>query len=93
MPHTFGFQYHQFMKSHEFHAYERPISKHIADIDLAYIYTRYKEVHDFLHTLLGYDIEVESEIAVKWFEMIQTGLPSASLASFVGPFSLSLAQN
>ena len=90
---TFGASYYRWMKSHDFSAADRPIALHIPDLELAYVYQRYKEVHDLLHTLLGYDIAVEEEIAVKWFEMVQTGLPSSALASFVGPLSLSFVQN
>ena len=38
--------------------------------------------------LLNYDVSVAQELAVKWFEMIQLGLPSAALAAFVGPLNL-----
>lgn len=66
------------MESHDFSADERPLAKYIPDLELAYVYQRYKEVHDYLHTLLGYGIEVEDELAIKWFEMAQTGLPVSS---------------
>lgn len=74
-PHTFGYQYFHYMENHGFSADERPLAKYIPDPELAYVYQRYKEVHDYLHTLLNYGIEVEDELAVKWFEMAQTGLP------------------
>ena len=48
----------------------RPVSKYVPDLQLAYILQRYKETHDMLHTLLGLDISVAEEIAVKWFELI-----------------------
>jgi len=38
--------------------------------------------------LLNYDVSVAQELAVKWFEMIQLGLPSAALSAFVGPLNL-----
>ena len=40
------------------------------------------------HKLMGYGITVSEEIAIKWFEMIQTELPMNALASFVGPINL-----
>ena len=49
---------------------------------------RYRETHDTFHTLLGYDISVAEELAVKWFEMGHLQLPSASLASLGGPLYL-----
>jgi ubiquinone biosynthesis protein Coq4 len=35
---------------------------------------------------------VAEELAVKWFEMIQLGLPSTALAAFFGPLNLMLLQ-
>ena len=58
------------------------------DIELAYILQRYKEVHDTCHVLLNYNTSVEEEIAVKWFEMMQTGLPLTALSAFFGPLNL-----
>ena len=58
------------------------------DIELAYVLQRYKEVHDTCHVLLNYSTTVEEEIAVKWFEMMQTGLPLTALSAFVGPLNL-----
>jgi ubiquinone biosynthesis protein Coq4 len=39
---------------------------------------------------LNYEVSVAEELAVKWFEMIQFGLPSTALASFFGPLNLVL---
>lgn len=33
------------------------------------------KIHDFVHTLLGFDVTVYDEIVVKWYEMIQLGFP------------------
>ena len=49
---------------------------------------RYREVHDTLHVLLGYDVSVAEELAVKWYEMAHLGLPFAALASVLGPVRL-----
>jgi ubiquinone biosynthesis protein COQ4 len=38
--------------------------------ELAYVHQRYKEIHDFLHTLLNLGTSVPDEIILKWFEMI-----------------------
>jgi ubiquinone biosynthesis protein Coq4 len=37
-------------------------------------------------------VSVAEELAVKWFEMIQLGLPSTALAAFFGPLNLLLLQ-
>jgi len=73
------------MHSHEFSSDKRHISKHLPDFTTAYIFSRYREVrfisnniiqiHDFLHILLGKTTSVPDELLVKWFEMIQLGIP------------------
>ena len=81
------------MSGYDFSSSERPVTKYVPDLELAYIMQRYKEVHDFVHTLLGYGITVTDELAVKWYELAQTGLPSTALASFFGPLNLLLIQH
>eukprot|EP01016_Furgasonia_blochmanni_P050497 TRINITY_DN7813_c0_g1_i3.p1 TRINITY_DN7813_c0_g1~~TRINITY_DN7813_c0_g1_i3.p1 ORF type:complete len:258 (-),score=27.44 TRINITY_DN7813_c0_g1_i3:158-931(-) len=85
---TFGYHYYSWMKHHEFKPEERPLVKYIPDFDLAYIMQRYKEIHDYIHTLLSFDVTVENELAVKWFEMIQFGFPSTAMSAYVGPLML-----
>ena len=58
------------MDAFVFSSDDRPKVKFIPDLELAYIMQRYKETHDILHVLLGFDISVAEELAVKWFEMI-----------------------
>jgi ubiquinone biosynthesis protein COQ4 len=60
----------------------------VEDPELAYVLQRYREVHDFWHVLSGLGVSVEAELALKWFEMVQTGLPMTTLASLVGPLNL-----
>jgi len=38
----------------------------VDDERLAYVMRRYREIHDFSHTLLGLNITVEEELALKW---------------------------
>ncbi len=76
------------MSDFGYSADERPISKYVPNIEHAYILQRYKEVHDSAHVLLGYGTSVSEEIAVKWYEMLQTGLPISSLSAFAGPINL-----
>ena len=78
------------MSSHGFTSDEMPLVKYVPDLEHAYILQRYKEVHDMAHVLLGYGTSVTEEIAVKWFEMIQTELPMSALAAFIGPLNLVL---
>ena len=76
------------MLKNQFRPDERPVVKHIGDIELAYIYQRYKEIHDFLHVIIGKGSTVYEEIEVKWFEFQQLGLTSTGLSSLIGPFRL-----
>lgn len=49
---------------------------------------RYRECHDFFHTLTGLGVSVEEELALKWFEWAQTGLPMTMLSSLFGHLRL-----
>jgi ubiquinone biosynthesis protein COQ4 len=53
---------------------------------------RHRQVHDFWHSLVDLGTSVEEEIALKWFEFVQTGLPVALLSSTVGPLRLTPEQ-
>ena len=88
---TLGYHYYTFIQGHHFTPDERPKSKYIPDMELAYVNQRYKETHDFYHVLLGYDISVVEEIAVKWFEALHLRLPSASISSVFGQMRLSFS--
>ncbi|RUS14829.1 ubiquinone biosynthesis protein Coq4 [Endogone sp. FLAS-F59071] len=66
--------------------------RYVDSEELAYVMQRYRETHDFAHTLLGLDVTVESELALKWFEWTQTGLPMAALSSLFGPLRLTSAE-
>ena len=78
------------MRGLGYSAKERPLVKYVQNIEHAYIMQRYRETHDMYHVLLGYGTSVEEELAVKWFEMVQTGLPVAAMSAFAGPVGLML---
>lgn len=86
---TFGHEYSRYMDKHGFDADKRPPVKFIEDEELAYVMLRYRQVHDFWHTLTGLPPTVLGEIALKWFEWRVTGLPSCALSSLCGPLRLS----
>ena len=46
---------------------------------MADVQSRYRETHDFTHTLAGVGVSVEEELGVKMFELAQTGLPVAAI--------------
>ncbi len=89
---TFGKAYADFMAMNGFNADERRPVTLVDDEELAYVLLRYRQVHDLWHTLFGLPPTQAGELALKWVEMVQTGLPVATLAALLGPFSLKSAK-
>lgn len=85
---TFGQTYATFMKGHGFDPDGRSQVKYISDPELAYVMLRYRQCHDFWHALCDLPPTVLGEIALKWVELIQTGLPVAALSATVGSLKL-----
>ncbi|KAI0787594.1 coenzyme Q biosynthesis protein Coq4-domain-containing protein [Fomes fomentarius] len=54
---------------------------YVGDPELAYVMQRYRKCHDFYHCILGMPVNVVSELAVKFFEFSNLGLPMAGLAA------------
>lgn len=86
---TFGKEFTNFLDNNQVSPDTRTPVRFVDDEELAYVLLRYRHIHDYVHALLGLDISVEAEIAAKWFEMMQTGLPVTALASVFGPLRLS----
>lgn len=61
----------------------RPNVRFVDSPDLAYIMTRYREVHDFWHVLSGLDTTVLDELGLKVFEFLQTGIFADFFPDFV----------
>ncbi|CAM9381954.1 unnamed protein product [Phaeothamnion confervicola] len=89
---TLGRAYADFMAHHGFSPDGRCAVRFVDDSDLAYVLTRYRQVHDFWHVLAGLPPTVEAELALKVVEMVQTGLPVTALAALCGPAALSAIQ-
>ena len=53
---------------------------------------RYRECHDFYHTLVGLPVSVLPELAVKYFEFANLRLPMAAISAIGGPLRLNDAQ-
>ena len=85
---TFGKAYVTFLNRNQVSPDTRAPVLFIADPELAYVMDRYRQIHDFIHTLLNLSTSLEEEIALKWFEMIHFGLPVAVLSSLIGPLRL-----
>jgi ubiquinone biosynthesis protein COQ4 len=71
---TFGKQYINYMDSHGFNIDHRTPVQYIAEEDLAYVMTRYRQVHDFWHVLCDLPPTILGEIGLKWFEWVQVML-------------------
>jgi ubiquinone biosynthesis protein COQ4 len=89
---TFGAAYAKYMDKYSFSPDERTEARLVTDDTLRYIMQRYREAHDFWHVLSGLPPTVMGETAVKWLEMVHTGLPMAALSAFVAPLRLSNAE-
>jgi ubiquinone biosynthesis protein COQ4 len=49
---------------------------------------RYRECHDFYHCICNLPVNVESELALKYFEFANLGLPMTGIAALFGPIRL-----
>ncbi|KAM9820935.1 ubiquinone biosynthesis protein COQ4 homolog, mitochondrial [Neosynchiropus ocellatus] len=89
---TFGREYLRFLEDNHVTPDSRADVKFVDDEELAYVMQRYREVHDLLHTLLGMPTNMLGEVAVKWFEAAQTGLPMCALGAVLGPLRLNVSR-
>ncbi|CCW66732.1 unnamed protein product [Phytomonas sp. Hart1] len=90
--HTFGRRYVAYMIHNRFNPDDRTPVLYIADPILRYIMTRYRQCHDFLHTLSGCGRTVEEELVVKILEWQHTGLPLGFLSLLGGGVYLTSEQ-
>ncbi|GBG30155.1 Ubiquinone biosynthesis protein coq4, mitochondrial [Hondaea fermentalgiana] len=81
---TVGGAFAAYLNMHGFEFGTRPQVRYVEDPELAYIMQRYRDTHDLLHAICGVPVSVSGEVALKWFEMVQTGLPMTALAAFAG---------
>ncbi|XP_005107607.1 ubiquinone biosynthesis protein COQ4 homolog, mitochondrial [Aplysia californica] len=85
---TFGKEYWHFLDKNGFSPDARRPVNFVDDTELMYVMLRYRQCHDLMHTLLGMPPNMLGEVAVKWFEAIQTGLPMCVTAALFGPVRL-----
>ncbi|XP_051981847.1 ubiquinone biosynthesis protein COQ4 homolog, mitochondrial [Xyrauchen texanus] len=88
---SLGREYLRFLEENRVTPDSRADVKFVDNEELAYVMQRYREVHDLLHTLLGMPTNMLGEVAVKWFEAAQTGLPMCILGATLGPIRLSVS--
>ncbi|XP_033242729.1 ubiquinone biosynthesis protein COQ4 homolog, mitochondrial isoform X1 [Drosophila miranda] len=72
---TFGAAYVKFLKDNKVTPDSRMAVRFLEDPKLAYLMTRYRECHDLIHTVLNMPTNMLGEVAVKWVEALNTGLP------------------
>lgn len=84
---SLGKAYLDFMDKHRISADTRaPIRWMDQNDPRSYILLRYRQIHDLWHVLAGdIPISIEGELALKWMEFFQTGLPMTFLAGTVAP--------
>ncbi|KAJ3564452.1 hypothetical protein NP233_g8281 [Leucocoprinus birnbaumii] len=61
---------------------------YIDDPELAYVMQRYRECHDFYHCICNLPVNVESELALKYFEFANLGIPMTAISAVFGPLRL-----
>jgi ubiquinone biosynthesis protein COQ4 len=64
----------------------------VDDPELAYVMQRYRECHDFYHCVVNLPVDVTSELAIKFFEFANLGLPMAGFAAAFGHLRISQAK-
>ncbi|XP_071524237.1 ubiquinone biosynthesis protein COQ4 homolog, mitochondrial isoform X2 [Panulirus ornatus] len=82
---TLGNYYIKFLNDNNVTPDSRLPVQFVDDPELAYVMQRYREGHDLFHTVLGMPTNMLGEVAVKWVEAIQTGLPMCYGAAVFGP--------
>ena len=63
----------------------------VDNANLAYVMLRYREVHDLVHALVGMPTDMVGEVAVKWIEALQFGLPMCAGGAMLGPLRFNRA--
>ncbi|EDW69045.1 ubiquinone biosynthesis protein COQ4 homolog, mitochondrial [Drosophila virilis] len=87
-PNTFGATYAKFLKDNKVTPDSRMEVRFLEDPKLAYIMTRYRECHDLVHAALDMPTNMLCEVAVKWVEALNTGLPMCYGAAVFGAVRL-----
>ena len=64
----------------------------VDDEDLAFVIQRYREIHDVVHSMLEMPTNMVGEVAVKWVEALQTGLPMCIGGAIFGPLRFTTKQ-
>nr|XP_036220046.1 ubiquinone biosynthesis protein COQ4 homolog, mitochondrial isoform X2 [Bactrocera oleae]XP_036220048.1 ubiquinone biosynthesis protein COQ4 homolog, mitochondrial isoform X2 [Bactrocera oleae]XP_036220049.1 ubiquinone biosynthesis protein COQ4 homolog, mitochondrial isoform X2 [Bactrocera oleae]XP_036220050.1 ubiquinone biosynthesis protein COQ4 homolog, mitochondrial isoform X2 [Bactrocera oleae]XP_036220051.1 ubiquinone biosynthesis protein COQ4 homolog, mitochondrial isoform X2 [Bactroce len=85
---TLGRVYMKFLDDNKVTPDSRMEVRFISDPMLAYVMTRYRECHDLVHTVLGMPTNMLGEVAVKWVEALNNGLPMCYGGAIFGAMRL-----
>ncbi len=85
---SFGKVYYEWLLRENVSPDTRVNVKFIDDEELAFVFQRYRQCHDFYHALTGLPIAREGEIAVKFFEFLNIGIPFAGMGALFAPLNL-----
>ncbi len=85
---SFGKEYVNFLETNRITPDSRKPVHFIQDQDLAYVMSRYRQIHDFTHCILGMKTNMLGEVTVKIFEAIQLDMPMCWLAGIFGALRL-----
>ncbi|KAG7451396.1 Coq4-domain-containing protein [Guyanagaster necrorhizus] len=89
---TFGRAYTSWLERCRVTPDTRAPVHYIDDPELAYVMQRYRECHDFYHCICNMPVNVESELAIKYFELANLGLPMAGFSAALYPWRLNSAK-
>ncbi|KAF8475620.1 coenzyme Q biosynthesis protein Coq4-domain-containing protein [Kalaharituber pfeilii] len=78
---TLGHTYASWLQSNHVSPDTRSPVRHLPTPELAYVLQRYRESHDFYHTITGLPVFREGEVALKLFEFCNTLLPMTGMAA------------
>lgn len=89
---TVGNTYIQWLEKEGVSPDTRVPVKYIDNEELAYIFQRYRECHDFYHSITGLPIIIEGEITVKVLEYMNIGIPMSGMGALFAPLRLKPSQ-
>lgn len=91
-PESLGYLYASYNKRWKISPDSRDTVHFVDDEELSYVMQRYREVHDLNHAILDMPTNMVGEVAVKWVEGLQTGLPMCVGGAIFGPLRFSTKQ-
>lgn len=91
-PSSLGNHYSTFLSKYSITPDSRAPVNFVDSPELAYVMTRYRETHDLTHCILDMPTNMVGEVAVKWVEALQFGLPMCIGGAIFGPLRFGAKQ-